>query len=205
MRQCRRMKLCAAAAVACCAGVAGIALAHDNLFSKTGTSLPTRVPAVQAPSSVTTEVLVSLADDKDVLAAAETSATAIVMRTGEAAFSDSVPLGDWYDVEPAAVNKNGVQTRLNRRTMRMDQTTYRGQLNILLNRLKVENPNREIYLVTPEADSQAVSTNGVGAVLGDYAAAVREAGNVWAVTVVDLAGDAPATRGLRTAFGADVR
>jgi len=168
MRQCRRKKLCAAAAAACCAGVAAA------------------------------EVLVSLADDKDVLAGPEATASAIVVRTGEAAFRDSVPIGSWYDVEPAAVNKNGVQTRLNRRTMRMDPTTYRGQLNILLNRLKNENPDREIYVVTPAADSQAVMTNGVGAVLGDYAAAVREAGNVWAVTVVDLAGDAPVRLSVKT-------
>ena len=140
------------------------------------------------------DVIVSLADDENVLNGADvTTPAAIVVRTGEDEYRSSVPLGEWYDVAPVTVNKNGVQTLLNRRTMRMDATTYRGQLNILLNRLKDENPGREIYLVTPVADASSVAPNGAGALLGDYAAAVREAGNVWAVTVVDLAGAAPVT------------
>ena len=156
-----------------------------------GLLLLTAAACVGAASGAA-DVLVSLTDDGDVLNGADaTTATAIVVRMGVDEYRSSVPLGEWYDVAPVTVNKNGVQTLLNRRTMRMDATTYRGQLNILLNRLKVENPGREIYLVTPAADSSSVLPNGAGSLLGDYAAAVREAGNVWAVTVVDLAGAAP--------------
>ena len=149
-------------------------------------------------SSGAADVIVSLADDGDVLNGAEAAtAAALVVRTGEEEYRLSVPLGEWYDVTPVTVNKNGVQTLLNRRTMRMDAATYRGQLNILLNRLKAENPDREIYLVTPIADSSSALPNAAGALPGDYAAAVREAGNVWAVTVVDLAGAAPVTLPVR--------
>lgn len=149
------------------------------------------VGSIRAEPSGTGEVLVSLSDDGEVLNGASVGDAAIVLRTGEEEYRASLPLGAWYDIAPVMVDKNGVQTRLNCRTMRMDATTYRGQLNILLSRLKDESPDREIYLVSSAADSSSVSTNGVGALPGDYAAAVREAGNVWAVTVVDLAGNAP--------------
>ena len=150
-------------------------------FPLVGHLAPRTAPPLGAADAV---VLVSLTEDGNVLNGdATTTAAALVVRTGEEEYRASVPLGEWYDVAPVTVNKNGVQTLLNRRTMRMDATTYRGQLNILLNRLKSENPDREIYLVTPVADASSVSPNAVGALPGDYAAAVREAGNVWAVTV----------------------
>ena len=139
------------------------------------------------------DVLVSLANDGEALNGNAITTAALVIRTGEDEYHASVPLGEWYDVASVTVNKNGVQTPLNRRTMRMDATTYRGQLNILLDRLKDANPDREIYLVAPVADASSVLPNTAGALIGDYAAIVREAGNVWAVTVIDLAGSAPVT------------
>lgn len=51
MRQSRKQRLCVAAA-ACCAGVAGIVLADDIPFLKSGTSLPTRAPSSQVTSAV---------------------------------------------------------------------------------------------------------------------------------------------------------
>jgi len=83
-------------------------------------------------------------------------------------FNASLPLGEWYDVSSATVNKNGAEVRLNRRTPRMDEATYRGRLNLRLGRLRKEHPEREIVLVAP----------------ADRAEVVREAGNVWAVRVV---------------------
>ena len=51
MRHQRQKKLCVAAAVACCAGVAGVVLADDIPFWGGGSSMPTRTPA-SAPTSV---------------------------------------------------------------------------------------------------------------------------------------------------------
>ena len=50
MRHQRQKKLCVAAAVACCAGVVGVALADDIPFWGGGSSMPTRTPAAVSSS-----------------------------------------------------------------------------------------------------------------------------------------------------------
>lgn len=156
--------------------------------------------ACWASPSESAEVLVSLTDDENVLNGAGAEDAAVVIRTGEAEYRTSVPLGEWYDIAPVAVNKNGVQTLLNRRTLRMDEKTYRGQLNVQLSRLKEECPTKEIYLVTPVVDAAADARNDAGALLGDYVQALREAGTVWSVTIIDLAGAASVSEPKGEAF-----
>lgn len=50
MRHQRQRRLCVAAAVACCAGVVGVALADDIPFWGGGSSMPTRAPASESAS-----------------------------------------------------------------------------------------------------------------------------------------------------------
>ena len=50
MRHQRQKKLCVAAAVACCAGVVGVALADDIPFWGGGSSMPTRTSASESTS-----------------------------------------------------------------------------------------------------------------------------------------------------------
>ena len=70
----------------------------------------------------------------------------------------------------------------------MDGTTYNGRLNVLLDDLKRDCPEREVALVVLPADAGSASANGASLRYADYASAVRKAGNVWAVPVVDLSG-----------------
>ena len=113
---------------------------------------------------------------------------AVVVFCGPGDHLASVPLGERYAVSSATVNKNGVQTQLQRRVPLMDGTTYNGRLNMLLDGLKRDCPEREVALVVLPADAGSASANGAGLRYADYASAVRKAGNVWAVPVVDLSG-----------------
>ena len=111
---------------------------------------------------------------------------AVIVFCGPGDYSVSVPLGERYAVSSAAVNKNGVQTQLQRRVPLMDETTYNGRLNVLLDGLKRNYPAREVALVVLPAGAGSESANGAGLRYVDYASAARQAGNVWAVPVVDL-------------------
>ena len=113
---------------------------------------------------------------------------AVVVFCGPGDHLASVPIGERYAVSSATVNKNGVQTQLQRRVPLMDGTTYNGRLNMLLDGLKRDYPEREVSLVVLPADAGSASANGAGLRYADYASAVRKAGNVWAVPVVDLSG-----------------
>ena len=111
---------------------------------------------------------------------------AVVVFCGPGDHLASVPLGERYAVSSATVNKNGVQTQLQRRVPLMDETTYNGRLNVLLDGLKRNYPAREVALVVLPAGAGSESANGAGLRYVDYASAARQAGNVWAVPVVDL-------------------
>ena len=89
---------------------------------------------------------------------------------------------------PLASSSAKASRELQRRVPLMDGTTYNGRLNMLLDGLKRDCPEREVALVVLPADAGSASANGAGLRYADYASAVRKAGNVWAVPVVDLSG-----------------
>ena len=70
MRHQRQKKLCVAAAVACCAGVVGVALADDIPFWDGGSSMPTRTPA-----SASASVAAASLDSRTVQTAESTAVT----------------------------------------------------------------------------------------------------------------------------------
>jgi hypothetical protein len=78
----------------------------------------------------------------------------------------------------------------------MDPTTYKGRINIALDSLKRTFPTKQIVLLTPihRSDFHANEknwqcdesyTNQCGEYLDVYIDAVKEAGNIWAVPVID--------------------
>lgn len=128
---------------------------------------------------------------------------AIVVCAGTNDFRAATPLGVWYAVSKATVNRNGTQKTLMRREPVADRT-YRGALNAALAYLHENFPEQTIYLVPPRLDETAAARNAAGIWADDYAQAVREAGNVWAATVVGAA-PSPASlcAGRRIAFLGD--
>ena len=120
----------------------------------------------------------------------------IVVFAGTNDFNANVPLGEWYTVADATVNRNGAMKTLKRRTMVKDDT-FRGRINRLMERLHEKFPKCRIVVATPihrgyaefgggNVQPDETYANELGLFIDDYVQAVKEAGNVWAVTVVDL-------------------
>lgn len=126
---------------------------------------------------------------------------AIIIFMGTNDYNNAVPLGRWYDEKVETVEyghryEKRPETRV-RRIPCKDKDTFRGRINIALDSLKRTFPEKQIVLLTPihrsgfyanEKNWQVPEdyTNRCGEYLDAYADAVKEAGQVWAVPVIDL-------------------
>ena len=128
----------------------------------------------------------------------------IMIFVGTNDYNASVPLGEWYSEDVVEVevtgprgSKSGVMAERKKRTILMDNNTYRGRINIAMSKLKELYPTKQIILLTPIHRGDAflsdrniqpdeLHANGVGEYIDAYVEAVKEAGNVWAVPVIDL-------------------
>lgn len=126
---------------------------------------------------------------------------AILIFMGTNDYNNAVPLGRWFDEKMEKVEYgHGYVKRTENRLRRipcMDATTYRGRINIALDSLKRTYPTKQIILLTPihragfyanEKNWQCTEdfVNRCGEYLDSYVNAVKEAGNIWAVPVIDL-------------------
>jgi len=121
---------------------------------------------------------------------------AILVFLGTNDFNANVPLGDWWRETNVSVPCNATTAVVKHRVPVFDKATFRGRINIALDKLKRIYPDRQIVLMTPirrgyfrcsvrnvrQDDSYA---NEIGLYLEDYARTVREAGDIWAVPVID--------------------
>lgn len=129
------------------------------------------------------------------------SVDAIIIMMGTNDYNMGVPIGEWYTEKPEKVvagiheQKHPVD-RLHRRPC-MDKDTYRGRINIALSTVKRMYPTKQIVLLTPihragfyagDSNWQPSEdyTNRCGEYLDAYVEAVKEAANIWAVTVIDM-------------------
>ena len=73
-----------------------------------------------------------------------------------------------------------------------DKNTFKGALSVMLQYLKDHFPNKKIYLLTPIRrgifDSQPtdLQANSIGLYLTDYVDAIKEAGELFDIEVIDL-------------------
>ena len=121
---------------------------------------------------------------------------AILVFIGTNDFNANVPLGKWWSETEETVDCNARKASVRHRTPVFDANTLRGRVNIALEKLKRSFPDRQIVLITPirrgffrcgvgnvrQDDSYA---NEIGLYLEDYVRAIREAGDVWSVPVID--------------------
>ena len=127
---------------------------------------------------------------------------AILIFMGTNDYNNGVPLGVWWDERVTQVEYGHGQTKSmvtrRQRTPSMDPTTFRGRINIAMDSLKRTFPTKQIVLLTPihRSDFHANEknwqcdesyTNQCGEYLDAYINAVKEAGDVWAVPVIDWA------------------
>lgn len=126
---------------------------------------------------------------------------AIVILMGTNDFNDGVPIGEWFtETEEQVMAARGQTQKLETRKKRtpiMDGSTYKGRINIGINRLKQLFPDKQIVLLTPlhrslanfgETNVQPDENyqNSCGEYVDAYVQAVKEAGNVWGVPVIDF-------------------
>jgi len=126
---------------------------------------------------------------------------AILIFIGTNDFNAGVPVGEWYveteDSVLAAVHKEKSMCMRRHRVPSMDAGTFRGRINIAMDKLKRMFPQKQIVLLTPihraffySNDTNIQPTEAYQNVCGEwfdsYVNSVKEAGNIWAVPVIDL-------------------
>lgn len=126
---------------------------------------------------------------------------AIIVLMGTNDFNSGVPIGEWFtETEEQVMAARGEMKKMVTRTKRtpvMDGKTYKGRINIGITRLKQLFPDKQIVLLTPlhrafadfgEKNVQPDENyqNSCGEYVDAYVQAVKEAGNVWALPVIDF-------------------
>ncbi len=126
---------------------------------------------------------------------------AITVFLGTNDFIGDVPLGEWYAQEIKAVKSAmgdpAKEYRWLSKTPVMDNSTFRGRINIAISTLKRMFPDKQIVILTPihrsystfgERNVQPDESfpNKIGVYFLEYVNAVKEAANVWGIPVIDL-------------------
>ena len=129
----------------------------------------------------------------------EVDAVMVFMGTND--FNKGLPIGEWYvetteQVMAAKGQPQQLETRKHR-TFVMSDSTYKGCINIGIDTLKRLFPDKQIVLLTPlhRAFAKFSDTNvqpdenyqnSCGEYIDAYVQAVKDAGNLWGVAVIDL-------------------
>ncbi|MBQ0047824.1 MAG: SGNH/GDSL hydrolase family protein [Prevotellaceae bacterium] len=129
------------------------------------------------------------------------SVDAILIFMGTNDYNNGVPIGQWYNEKDEEVMYgHGEPKKLTprkRQYLCMTDSTYCGRINIAMAKLKSEYSDKQIVLLTPIHRAQFHAndknwqctedyTNQCGIYLKEYIDAVKEAGYVWSVPVIDM-------------------
>lgn len=129
------------------------------------------------------------------------SVDAILIFIGTNDYNAGVPIGEWFTESDekvmAGIHEPKHLVSRKQQHLCMDNGTYRGRINIALSTVKKMYPTKQIVLLTPihRAGFYANDKNWqptedfrnlCGEYLASYVDAVKEAGNIWAVPVIDL-------------------
>ena len=129
------------------------------------------------------------------------SVDAILIFIGTNDYNAGVPIGEWFEEKEEQVMagihepKHLVDRR--HRYPVMSDSTYRGRINQALDCVKRMYPRKQIVLLTPIHRAEFYAneknwqpredyTNQCGEYIDAYVESVKEAGNLWAVPVIDL-------------------
>jgi Predicted xylanase/chitin deacetylase len=122
---------------------------------------------------------------------------AIFIFLGTNDFNAAVPVGEWYTYDTAQANSDGVVMELRHRSLIYSDDTFKGRMNSALRWVKTHYPDKQIVLLTPihrgyaKFGSDNVQppeefANRCGSFIDEYVDAVKEAGSVWSLPVIDL-------------------
>jgi len=131
-----------------------------------------------------------------------TELDAIIVFLGTNDFNAAVPLGEWFSEEEAETPRayKGDTVSIIKRVQRVpnfNEETFKGRINAGIYILKALWPDKQIVLLTPLHRSTAVFgitnyqpnenfQNECGEYLDAYVEAIKEAGNIWGVPVIDI-------------------
>lgn len=121
---------------------------------------------------------------------------AIIIFLGTNDYNSGIPLGEWYTETVEKTNANGREVERRRRSLVLDQTTFKGRINFALDSLKRMYPTKQIVLMTPihrgparfsEKNIQPSEEfcNSCGEYLDAYIQALKEASGIWSVPLID--------------------
>lgn len=121
---------------------------------------------------------------------------AIMIFVGTNDYNAGVPVGEWFTEEKVTVNADGRMVERIRRIPVMDQKTYRGRINSVLDKLKRMYPTKQIVLLTPihrayarfadhNVQPDESHQNACGEYVDAYVASIKEASAIWSVPVID--------------------
>ena len=133
-------------------------------------------------------------------AAGQDEVDAIFIFMGTNDYMGGVPLGEFFDLKDEETNLWGKMTTLKRRHFNRDLGTFKGRMNVALEKLKTEFPDAQVILMTPihraffkcgERNVQPPECfpNARGNYVDEYVDAVKEAGRIWSCPVIDLYGE----------------
>jgi lysophospholipase L1-like esterase len=126
---------------------------------------------------------------------------AILIFIGTNDYNSGVEIGKWYEEKTekvmAGIGEPKHMVDRKRQYLSMDNNTYRGRINNALKTVKQMYPTKQIVLLTPihragfyykDANWQPTEdyTNRCGEYLKSYVDAVKEAGSIWSVPVIDI-------------------
>ena len=122
---------------------------------------------------------------------------AVMVFAGTNDYSCGLPLGEWYTYADCQVNCRGEEVIRCKRELIYSNDTFRGRINIALKYLKEHFPASQIILLTmlhrgfaefggSNIQPAECYANDCGLFVEDYVNVIKEAGNVWAVPVIDL-------------------
>lgn len=122
---------------------------------------------------------------------------AISIFVGTNDFNASLPLGSWYDIKTEEVNNRTKIMTSPKRCFNFSVDNYCGRINRAMSFIKKRFVNQQIFLITPihrafatfgpdNVQPDESFPNQIGHYVDEYVKLVKEAGNIWAVPVIDL-------------------
>jgi len=126
------------------------------------------------------------------------SVDCIFIFAGTNDYRHDTPLGEWFSESAERTLDNGqLMVMRKRRTHIMSDSTFCGRINLVMDYLKTHYPTKQIILLTPlhrafarfgenniQPDEQYA--NALGYFIDDYVEKIKQAGNIWAVPVIDI-------------------
>lgn len=126
------------------------------------------------------------------------SVDAILIFAGTNDYNAGIPIGEWYVESEVETEVAGPQMEKRKhREPVMSNDTFKGRINKVMDYLKTNFPTKQVILMTPVHRAQArfsdkniqpdeMFPNKIGVYVEEYVKTIKEAGNVWAVPVIDL-------------------